>query len=70
MQNLSIAMRTFNERVKLMNQTSARQLTLTSDEARNLHSDIFAILSNLAELQAKPEVPAETSSIGLDGGSF
>jgi hypothetical protein len=70
MQNLSVAMRTFNERVKLMNQTSARQLTLTADEARNLHSDIFAILANLAELQAKPEVSLASSTIGLDGGGF
>lgn len=70
MQNLSVAMRTFNERVKLMNQTAARQLTLTADEARNLHSDIFAILANLAELQAKPEVSLSSSTIGLDGGGF
>ena len=69
MQNLSVAMRTFNERVKLMNQTSARQLTLTADEARNLHSDIFAVLANLAEIQARPEV-APSSTVGLDGGSF
>ena len=69
MQNLRVAMRTLNERVKLMNQTSARQLTLTADEARNLHSDIFAILANLAEAQAKPE-GVVTSTMGLDGGSF
>jgi hypothetical protein len=70
MQNLSVAMRTFNDRVKLMNQTGSKQLTLTSDEARNLHSDLFALLTNLAELQAKPEVQVATSSTGLDGGSF
>ena len=70
MQNLSVAMNKFNERVKLMNQTGSKQLVLTAEEARNLHSDLFALLSNLAELQTKPEVQAESTSISLDGGSF
>ena len=63
-------MNKFNERVKLMNQTGSKQLVLTAEEARNLHSDLFALLANLAELQTKPEVQAESTSISLDGGSF
>ena len=70
MQNLSVAMNKFNERVKLMNQTGSKQLVLTADEARNLHSDLFALLANLAELQIKPETRTESTSISLDGGSF
>ena len=70
MQNLSVAMNKFNERVKLMNQTGSKQLVLTAEEARNLHSDLFTLLSNLAVLQTKPEVRAESNSISLDGGSF
>lgn len=70
MQNLSVAMNKFNERVKLMNQTGSKQLVLTAEEARNLHSDLFTLLSNLAELQTKPETRAESTSISLDGGSF
>jgi hypothetical protein len=70
MQNLSVAMNKFNERVKLMNQTGSKQLVLTAEEARNLHSDLFALLANMAELQTKPEVRAESTSISLDGGSF
>ena len=70
MQNLSVAMNKFNERVKLMNQTGSKQLVLTAEEARNLHSDLFALLANLTELQTKPEVRAESTSISLDGGSF
>ena len=53
-----------------MNQTGSKQLVLTAEEARNLHSDLFTLLSNLAELQTKPEVRAESNSISLDGGSF
>ena len=70
MQNLSVAMNKFNERVKLMNQTGSKQLILTAEEARNLHSDLFTLLSNLAEFQTKPEIRAESTSISLDGGSF
>jgi type II secretory pathway predicted ATPase ExeA len=70
MQNLSVAMNKFNERVKLMNQTGTRQLVLTVDEARNLHADMFTLLYNLVELQTRTEVSLEPTSISLDGGGF
>ena len=70
MQNLSVAMNKFNERVKLMNQTGTRQLVLTVDEARNLHADMFALLYNLVELQTRSEVSTNSTSISLDGGGF
>lgn len=70
MNQLSIAIRTFNDRVKQMNQSSSRQLTLNSDEARNLHSDIFNLLAIIAELQ-QPKVTQEViSDVLLDGGGF
>lgn len=72
MQNLSIAIRNFNDRVKQMNQTSSKQLIFSAEEARNLHADIFALLANLAEMQAKPkkEPEPQVSEISLDGGGF
>ena len=70
MNQLSIAIRTFNDRVKQMNQSSSRQLTLNSDEARNLHSDIFNLLAIIAELQ-QPKVTQEViNDVLLDGGGF
>ena len=69
MQKLSLAIKNFNERVKIMNQTGSKQLALSSDEARNLHSDIFNLLANIAELQKTPE-PSAPSEISLDGGGF
>lgn len=56
----------------MMNQTNSRQLNLSAEEARNLHTDIFALLSNLAEMQSRPvtAAPQEVTQIGLDGGSF
>ena len=69
MQKLSIAIKNFNERVKIMNQTGGKQLSLSADEARNLHADIFNLLANIAELQSPPE-SAQSNSISLDGGGF
>lgn len=69
MQKLSIAVKNFNERVKIMNQTGSKQLSLSAEEARNLHADIFNLLANLNELQTAPEI-ATPNALSLDGGGF
>ncbi len=69
MQKLSLAIKNFNERVKVMNQTGGKQLALSAEEARNLHADIFNLLATIAELQNTSE-PAPPTAIGLDGGGF
>ncbi len=69
MQKLSIAIKNFNDRVKLMNQTGSKQLSLSADEARNLHADIFNLLANLTELQTVRE-PEQPANLSLDGGGF
>lgn len=70
MQKLSLSIKTFNERVKIMNQTGSKQISLTVDEARNLHADIFSLLANIAELQSNNKETAETFNISFDGGGF
>jgi hypothetical protein len=69
---LSIHVRNFNEKVKVMNQTQSKQLVLSVAEARNLHTDIFALLTHIAELSDRPEQPSNTNivQIGMDGGTF
>lgn len=69
MQKLSLAVKNFNERVKVMNQTGSKQLSLSADEARNLHADIFNLLANITELQNTPE-QAPSTAVSLDGGDF
>jgi hypothetical protein len=69
MQKLSLAIKNFNERVKVMNQTGSKQLSLSSDEARNLHADIFNLLANIAELQGTTE-SIQPTAMSLDGGGF
>lgn len=69
MQKISLAVKNFNERVKIMNQTGSKQLSLSAEEARNLHADIFNLLANVAELQNTSET-AQPTSVSLDGGGF
>lgn len=52
-----------------MNQTGSKQLSLSADEARNLHADIFNLLANLAEVQTMPE-SSQSTTLSLDGGGF
>lgn len=70
MQKLTLAIKNFNERVKIMNQTGSKQLSLSADEARNLHSDIFALLANINELQTGTTSTAQAVLSNLDGGGF
>jgi len=69
MEKISLAIKKFNDKVKLMNQTGGKQLALTAEEARNLHADIYILLANLAETQATP-VAEPVNSISVDGGGF
>ena len=68
-QQLSLHLKKFNDRVKVMNQTGSKQLALSAEEARNLHADIFNLLANIAELQAGPQQVTQAPA-GLDGGGF
>jgi hypothetical protein len=68
---LSLHLKAFNKRVQVMNQTNARDLTLTKIEAQNLHNDIFDLLTQIAELAKIKEVEAtEVINVGMDGGGF
>lgn len=68
MEPLSLAIRTFNEKVKVLNQTNSKQLVLTADDARNLHNDIFTLLATIAEL--KTNGAGEAIQVSMDGGRF
>lgn len=70
MESLSIAIRTFNERVKAMNQTNGKQLVLSAQEAKSLHNDIFSLLANIAELSSTSGTKDDVIQIQVDGGGF
>ena len=69
---LSLHLKNFNDRIKVMNQTNARDLTLTALEARNIHAGIFELLTQIAELtEIKKEADADAVvSVEMDGGNF
>jgi len=67
---LSIHVRMFNDKVRVMNQTQSKQLILSAQEARNLHTDLFALLAHIAELSESPQETAQVTQIGMDGGGF
>jgi hypothetical protein len=69
--DVSIHIKNFNDRVKAMNQTHSRELTLSAQDARSLHADIFAVLAHVTELSAIVNSGGEqVVQISMDGGSF
>jgi hypothetical protein len=55
-----------------MNQTNAKDLTLSAAEARQLQADIFDLLTQIAELTVIKKTAEEVAevSIEMDGGNF
>lgn len=70
--NLTIHLKMFNDKVKLMNQMNQKDLILSANEARNLHSDLFDLLNHCATLsqQLANTGPSEVITLGMDGGGF
>ena len=69
---LSLHLKKFNDRVKVMNQTNAKELTLSALEVRNLHNDIFELLTQIADLAEVKKTVEEESVVTVvgDGGNF
>jgi hypothetical protein len=61
----------FNDRVQVMNQTNARDLTLTALDARNLQAEIFELLTKINDLvELKKDKKEEVINIDVGGGNF
>ena len=67
---LGIHARAFNEKVSIMNSSQRRDLLLSAHEARHLHAEIFALLTQIAELQNQPRTEPVPGVIAMDGGGF
>jgi hypothetical protein len=55
-----------------MNQTNSKELVLSALDARNLHNDIFDLLTQIAAL-AEVKQTADTAAVvtvQMDGGGF
>ena len=71
MDNLPFHIKLFNDRVRTMNQSNGKLLTLNAQEARSLHAEIYdlmATIANLSKNTASDSIPS--ISINMDGGTF
>jgi len=68
--SLPLALRMFNDRVRAMNQSNSKLLTLNADEARNLHAEIYSLLTITAEQAKHTPVNENIFQINMDGGGF
>jgi hypothetical protein len=70
-QQLSLHLKNFNNKVKVMNQTNSKEITLTALEARNIQAEMFDLLTQIAELsKIKKESANEVITVNLNGGKF
>ena len=55
-----------------MNQTNARELTLTATEARNVQAELFDLLAHMIDLTETKKEAEQDAIITVvnDGGSF
>jgi hypothetical protein len=55
-----------------MNQTNAKDLTLTALEVRNLQADIFELLTKINDLTELRKIEEQETliSVEMDGGNF
>ena len=67
--SLPLHIRMFNERVRALNQSRSRTLTLTQAEAQSLHAEIYELLTQIAELSKSAPKP-DVLNVSMDGGGF
>jgi hypothetical protein len=68
--NLSFHIKMFNDRVKSMNQSNSKILTLNQQEARNLHAEIYDLMATIADLTKATTNTSDDVVISMDGGGF
>jgi hypothetical protein len=70
MDNLPFHIKLFNDRVRALNQSNSKILTLNAQEARSLHNEIYDLMAIIAALSKENANAVPTISINMDGGSF
>jgi hypothetical protein len=60
----------FNDRVRAMNQSNGKILTLNAQEARSLHAEIYELMAIISGLSKNAENTIVKTGISMDGGGF
>jgi hypothetical protein len=68
--NLPLQIRLFNDKVRAMNQTNGKLLTLNLQEARGLHAEIYDLMATIAALTNSQSNTVSDVNISMDGGGF
>lgn len=68
--NLPLHVKNFNNKVRAMNQSNGKLLTLNAEEARSLHAEIYDLMATIANLAGQTAVGPATTNISMDGGGF
>jgi hypothetical protein len=67
--NVSLHIKMFNDRVRAMNQSSGKILTLNAQEARSLHAEIYELMATIAGL-VNDNTSTTDINVSMDGGKF
>ena len=71
--NLSLHIKKFNDKVRVLNQTGSKQLILSAQEAKSLHAEIMDLL-NFCSQQSKQlynlQNQEQVIQVSVDGGKF
>ena len=67
--NLPLHIKMFNDRVRAMNQSNGKLLTLNAQEARSLHAEIYDLMATISHLSRNTDTVVSTT-ITMDGGGF
>jgi hypothetical protein len=70
MDNLPFHIKMFNDRVRSMNQSNGKLLTLNPQEARNLHAEIYDLMATIASLSKQTTTATTDTVVNMDGGTF
>ena len=68
--NLPFHIKNFNNKVRAMNQSNGKILTLNAEEARSLHAEIYDLMATIANLSSQPASATDVININMDGGGF
>lgn len=68
--NVPLHIKLFNERVRAMNQSNGKIVTLNAQEARSLHAEIYDLMAIIAGSARTQDTTTNSININMDGGKF
>lgn len=68
MSQIPLQIKLFNDRVRAMNQSHSKILTLNQQEAQSLHAEIYDLMATIAQL-SRPSTESNNTA-NMDGGEF